>query len=130
ETIWTVATLAVLCGLFALTLRAIAKVDTPSEVDRAPDLVVTGHQWWWEARYPNGAETAGEIHIPAGRRLLVRINSADVIHDFWVPELARKMDAVPGRDAYIWLEANRPGRYQGLCSRFCGAQHAWMHFTV
>ena len=75
--------------------------------------MITGHQWWWEARYPNGAATASEIHIPAGRRLLARIESADVIHDFWVPQLARKMDAVPGRAGYIWLEADDPGTYAG-----------------
>jgi cytochrome c oxidase subunit 2 len=60
----------------------------------------------------------------------VRIESSDVIHDFWVPQLARKMDAVPGRSAYIWLQADTPGTYQGVCSEFCGAQHARMHFLV
>lgn len=136
EAIWTAVTVIVLGGLFLLTVRAMARIDAPLEPGKEPDLVVTGHQWWWEirypsdARYPNGVATTGEIHIPAGHRLLVRINSADVIHDFWVPQLARKMDAVPGRDGYIWLEANKPGRYQGMCSEFCGAQHAWMHFVV
>lgn len=136
EAAWTVATLIVLGGLFLATVRAMARIDAPLDPNRPPDLIVTGHQWWWEARYPgdsrypNGVATASEIHIPAGRRLLVRINSADVIHDFWVPELARKMDAVPGRDGYIWLEATKPGSYQGMCSEFCGAQHAWMRFVV
>ncbi len=130
EAAWTITTTVVLGVLFLATVRAMALIDAPLDPNQSPDLVVTGHQWWWEARYRNGAVTSSEIHIPAGRRLLVRINSADVIHDFWVPELARKMDAVPGRDGYIWLEANRPGRYQGTCSEFCGAQHAWMHFVV
>lgn len=130
EAIWTGVTVIVLGGLFLLTVRAMAKIDAPLEPGTAPDLVVTGHQWWWEAQYPNGVVTTGEIHIPVGHRLLVRIDSADVIHDFWVPQLARKMDAVPGLDGYIWLEANKPGRYQGMCSEFCGAQHAWMHFVI
>lgn len=136
EVAWTVITLVVLSALFVATVRAMARIDAPLDPSQPPDLVVTGHQWWWEARYPsevrypNGVITSSEIHIPAGRRLLVRIDSADVIHDFWVPELARKMDAVPGRDGYIWLEAYRPGRYQGMCSEFCGAQHAWMRFVV
>jgi len=108
----------------------MALVDAPREPDRPPDLVVTGHQWWWDARYANGAGAANEIHIPAGRRLLTRIDSADVIHDFWVPQLGRKMDAVPGRPGYIWLQANTPGTYRGSCSEFCGAQHAWMRFLV
>jgi cytochrome c oxidase subunit 2 len=130
EMIWTAIPVLVLAALFVLTVRAIALIDAPIQPNQPPDLVVTGHQWWWEARYPNGVATTSEIHVPAGRRLLVRVTSADVIHDFWVPELARKMDAVPGRDGYIWLEANEPGRYQGMCSEFCGAQHAWMHFVV
>jgi cytochrome c oxidase subunit 2 len=61
---------------------------------------------------------------------LARVESADVIHDFWVPELARKIDAVPGRASYIWLESDTPGIYDGACSEFCGVQHAWMRFRV
>lgn len=130
EITWTVIPLAIVIALFAVTVTAMARIDAPDEPDRSPDLVVTGHQWWWEARYPNGALAVTEFHIPVGKRLLVRIESSDVIHDFWVPQLARKMDAVPGRPSYIWLEADVPGTYQGQCSEFCGAQHAWMHFYV
>jgi cytochrome c oxidase subunit II len=130
ETLWTVIPLAIVIALFALTVRAMARIDAPDKPDRAPDLVVTGHQWWWDARYPNGAVAVTEIHIPIGRRLLVRVESTDVIHDFWAPQLARKMDAVPGRPSYIWLEADAPGTYPGQCSEFCGTQHAWMHFYV
>ncbi len=130
ETLWTVVPLAIVTGLFIVTVRAMVAIDAPQESGRSPDIVVTGHQWWWEARYPNGVVVPWDIHIPVGRRLRARIESADVIHDFWVPELARKMDAVPGRWGYIWLEANTPGEYAGTCSEFCGAQHAWMRFRV
>ena len=130
EILWTVVPLAIVIVLFALTVSAMARIDAPSDPDRAADLVVTGHQWWWDARYPNGAVAVTEIHIPVGKRLLVRVESTDVIHDFWVPQLARKMDAVPGHPGYIWLEADAPGTYAGQCSEFCGAQHAWMHFYV
>lgn len=130
EIAWTAIPLIVVTVMFIVTVRAMALIDAPAEPDRAPDLVVSGHQWWWDARYPNGAIAVTEIHIPTGKRLLVRIESTDVIHDFWVPQLARKMDAVPGRPSYIWLEADTPGTYQGVCSEFCGAQHAWMHFYV
>jgi cytochrome c oxidase subunit 2 len=130
EITWTVIPLVVVLAIFVFTIRTMAYVDAPLEPDRPPDLVITGHQWWWEARYPNGARTAREIHIPAGRRLLAQIESADVIHDFWAPQLARKMDAVPGRTGYIWLRADVPGRYQGACSEFCGMQHAGMRFEV
>lgn len=130
EILWTVAPLAIMTGLFVVAVRAMVLIDAPQESSLTPDLTITGHQWWWDARYPNGAVATGDIHIPARRRLLARIESSDVIHDFWAPELARKMDAVPGRPSYIWLEADSPGSYAGACSEFCGAQHAWMRFRV
>lgn len=130
EVLWTVVPLAIMIGLFVITVRAMVLIDAPQETGQAPDLTITGHQWWWDARYPNGAIATSDIHIPAGRRLLVRIESRDVIHDFWAPELARKMDAVPGRPSYISLQADAPGTYSGACSEFCGAQHAWMRFRV
>jgi cytochrome c oxidase subunit II len=130
EVLWTVVPLLIVAVLFVMTVRTMGAIDAPRQPGQTPDLLVTGHQWWWEARYPDGAVTAGEIHIPVGRRLLVQLESADVIHDFWVPQLARKMDAVPGLSGYIWLEADVPGVYQGTCAEFCGAQHAWMRFVV
>lgn len=130
EIAWTAIPLLIVMVLFVATVRIMAAIDAPLAPDGPPDVVITGHQWWWEARYPNGADTANEIHIPAGRRLLARIESADVIHDFWAPQLARKMDAVPGRPAYLWLDADAPGTYSGTCSEFCGMQHAWMRFEV
>jgi cytochrome c oxidase subunit 2 len=74
--------------------------------------------------------TANEIHIPAGAKWLVQLESADVIHDFWVPRLGPKMDVVPGNTNHIWLEAGAAGQYDGTCAEFCGAQHAWMRFLV
>ncbi|MEZ4616530.1 MAG: c-type cytochrome [Caldilineaceae bacterium] len=74
--------------------------------------------------------TANEIHIPTGQPLLVQLASADVIHDFWVPKLGRKMDAIPGHPNQLWLQADQPGTYLGACAEFCGAQHAWMRLRV
>ncbi len=130
EILWTVIPLLIVTGLFVVTVRAMLAIDAPQDSSRTPDLVITGHQWWWDARYPNGVLATGDIHIPTSRRLLARIQSTDVIHDFWVPELARKMDAIPGRASYIWLQADTPGTYGGACSEFCGVQHAWMRFRV
>jgi cytochrome c oxidase subunit 2 len=130
EVIWTVVPLLIVTGLFIVTVRAMVLIDAPQDSTRPPDLIITAHQWWWDAHYPNGVVVPWDIHIPTARRLRVRIESADVIHDFWVPELARKMDAVPGRWSYIWLEADTPGTYAGTCSEFCGAEHAWMRFRV
>ena len=96
-----------------------------------PDLVVTGHQFWWQVDYPNsGVITANEIHIPTGKPLSVRLESKDVLHEFWVPKLTRKMSNVPGQPNHIWLQADKPGTYIGQCSEFCGTQHAWMRILV
>jgi cytochrome c oxidase subunit 2 len=97
----------------------------------SPDLVVTGHQFWWQVDYPgSGVITANEIHIPTRKPLSVRLESKDVLHEFWVPELTRKMSNVPGQPNHIWLQADKPGTYIGQCSEFCGTQHAWMRILV
>ena len=129
EIIWTVIPFLIVVFLFVLTLRGMNRADPPPAP--SPDLVVTGHQFWWEAQYPaSGAVTANEIHIPIGKPLSVRLDSKDVLHEFWVPELARKMTTVPGQPNHIWLQADKPGVYIGTCSEFCGTQHAWMRILV
>ena len=92
---------------------------------------VVGHQWFWEVRYPGtSAVTANEIHIPVRRRVRVVATTADVIHSFWVPELNRKIDMIPGRRNTVLLDAERPGVYRGQCAEFCGLQHAHMSLLV
>jgi cytochrome c oxidase subunit II len=129
EIIWTVGPALIVFWLFVLTARGMRQADPPE--NQPPDLIVISHQWWWEARYPHtGVVTANEIHIPAGSKWLARLESADVIHDFWVPRLGPKMDVVPGMTNHIWLEATAPGSYAGTCAEYCGAQHSWMRFSV
>jgi cytochrome c oxidase subunit 2 len=129
EIIWTAIPFLIVVFLFVLTLRGMNRADPPPAP--SPDLIVTGHQFWWEAQYPaSGAVTANEIHIPIGKPLSVRLDSKDVLHEFWVPELARKMTTVPGQLNHIWLQADKPGVYIGTCSEFCGTQHAWMRILV
>ena len=129
EIIWTVGPTLIIIWFFVLTAGAMRRSD-PS-VRSEPDLMVIAHQWWWEVRYPQtSVVTANEIHIPVGRKWLVHLESADVIHDFWVPALARKMDVIPGYTNHIWLEASVPGKYAGTCAEYCGAEHAWMRFFV
>jgi len=92
---------------------------------------VIGHQWWWEARYDDGHPvTANEIHIPARTRVNVVETTADVIHSFWVPQLNRKIDMIPGQRNHVLLYADHPGKYRGQCSQFCGLQHARMAMFV
>jgi cytochrome c oxidase subunit 2 len=116
--------------LFFLTVKTMYAVDPPKG-DREPDIVIIGHQWWWELYYPKSRVlTANELHIPVGEKWLARLESVDVIHDFWVPELFRKIDLVPGHPNYIWLVAGKPGIYLGACAEFCGLQHANMRIRV
>ncbi len=103
--------------------------------EAALELEVIGHRWWWEVRYPGAAAgetvaSANEIRIPAGRPVAIALSSADVIHSFWVPSLAGKIDAIPGRVNRIVLRAAQPGSFRGQCAEFCGAQHARMVLEV
>ena len=137
ELTWTIIPLVVVLVLFILTVlhmrSASARpgnkaIDLP---DRQPDIVAIGNQWWWEFRYPaSGVVTANEIHLPVGRQVLVQLEASDVIHDFWIPQLEHKMDMVPGQVNYLWLEADRPGTFQGACAEYCGNQHAWMRILA
>jgi cytochrome c oxidase subunit 2 len=133
EIVWTAIPALILIVLFGFTVSTMTNIQAglPSS-NSTPDLEVVGHQWWWEYRYPkSGAVTANEAHIPVGQKWLVQVKSADVIHSFWVPQLGRKMDAIPGKpDNYIFLQADEPGLYQGTCSEYCGTEHAWMRIRV
>ncbi|MGI8635623.1 MAG: cytochrome c oxidase subunit II [Segetibacter sp.] len=121
---------AMIILFFFLTIRTMGKV-LPSADGRVPDVVITGHQFWWEAQYPSQNVTAAnEIHLPAGRTILLKLLSTDVIHDWWIPEFGNKMDLVSGRENFLWLHIKKPGRYYGACSEFCGAQHAGMRIVV
>ncbi|MEJ2208109.1 MAG: cytochrome c oxidase subunit II [Anaerolineae bacterium] len=129
---WTAAPLLLVLGLLVWTGVVMARSDPPHPTNTSnPDLVIIAHQWWWEYRYPkSNVLTANEMHMPTGVRWLVQVESADVIHSWWVPSLGRKMDAIPGHPNYLWLQIDQTGEYHGTCSEFCGAEHAWMRILV
>jgi cytochrome c oxidase subunit 2 len=124
--------LVTLIALFGVSdVWLVRKTAPPAPRTTAMTIDVIGHQWWWEVRYPRtSAVTANEIHIPVDTRVNVVATTADVIHSFWVPQLARKIDMVPGRFNRVLLEADRPGAYRGQCAEFCGFQHAHMSLYV
>jgi cytochrome c oxidase subunit 2 len=112
-------------------LYVIKKTEAPALGSTRMSVQVIGHDWWWEVRYPGSrAVTANEIHIPARTRVDMVGTTADVIHSFWVPELNRKADLIPGRVNRLLLDANHPGEYRGQCAEFCGQQHAHMAMYV
>ena len=120
--------------VFVDTMRALALLS-PHRQEADLEIDVIGWQWWWEIRYRDpgrgwSARTANEIHIPVGRRVRVFLSTGDVIHSFWVPKLAGKLDLVPGKVNVFWIEASEPGVYRGQCAEFCGLQHANMSLYV
>jgi len=120
-----------LAFFFYQTVMTMNTVSPAVPKNSQPDVVITGHQWWWEVDYPSAhVVTANEVHLPVGKRLLMQMRSADVIHDWWVPELGNKIDLVPNMSNYLWLNIHKAGNYIGACSEFCGAQHAWMRINV
>jgi cytochrome c oxidase subunit 2 len=128
-------TLVILLVTFAGTMVTLNAASHPP---RTPAVVmdVTGHQWWWEVSYRDpahpetGFTTANEVHLPIGEPLLVRLHSADVIHSFWLPQIAGKTDVIPGQVNEMWVEAQRPGTSRGMCGEYCGLQHAMMALPV
>ncbi len=103
--------------------------------DEALKIRVTGWMWWWQIDYLDAdgnivATTANEMHVPVDQPVHVLLESADVIHSFWVPNLQGKTDMVPGRTNHSWFVANTAGTFRGQCAEFCGVQHALMSFTV
>jgi cytochrome c oxidase subunit 2 len=110
--------------------QAMRWVPTSAPRD-AMVVEMVAHQWWWEVHYPDQQVTArNELHIPVGQRVNLQLTSADVIHSFWVPELAGKMDALPDGVNTLVLQADQPGQHQSLCAEFCGLEHANMRLRV
>jgi len=120
---------------FAGTLVTLNAASRPS-ITPSMTIDVTGHQWWWEVTYSQandpalGFTTANEIHLPVGEPVRVRLHSADVIHSFWLPQIAGKMDVIPGQVNETWLEARKAGNSRGMCGEYCGMQHAAMALDV
>jgi cytochrome c oxidase subunit 2 len=133
---WTVAPSLLLAGVAVFTIPLIFQLAAkPSD---AMTINVTGHQWWWEVKYPTQRlTTANEVHIPVGRKVYITLTSGDsgsagpaVIHSFWVPRLAGKQDLEPGRFTHLLIQADAPGTYLGQCAEYCGLSHANMHLRV
>ena len=121
EATWTAAPAVILVIIGIPTVGMIfnqeSRVDPVGE-----DLVVnvTGYQWWWEFEYPElGITTANELHIPTGRRVVLNVNSGDVLHSFWVPQLAGKRDLIPNQDNQLWLERRRTGALPRVSAPSC-----------
>ena len=136
ELAWTVVPFLIVIVLFLTTTRYIFAIERQPETPDAVEVTVIGNQWWWEIRYPRlGIVTANELHVPVSDAArptptFITLQSADVIHSFWIPQLAGKTDLVPGKTNRMWIDPRTPGTYVGQCAEFCGLQHAGMLLTV
>lgn len=122
----------VLGALLAYGLPVLPALLAPGR-EGGLEIEVAARQWWWRVRYRADAghvETANELRLPVGERVGLRLESADVIHSFWVPSIAGKVDMIPGRVTRLALEPTRTGVFRGACAEYCGASHGLMGFVV
>ncbi|MCE9555232.1 MAG: cytochrome c oxidase subunit II [Planctomycetes bacterium] len=139
ELAWTVAPLLTVFVLLMVVIRTVADTRRPEiKKDAEPVRVrVIGHRWWWEYQYPDypGLTTANELHVPGSakdrpRPVHLELESADVVHSYWVPRLAGKTDLIPGHKNMMWFQTEQEGVYRGQCAEYCGTQHANMLIRV
>jgi cytochrome c oxidase subunit 2 len=136
ELAWTIIPILIIVTLFLGTARVLFSVQDARKPTSALDVIVVGHQFWWEFRYPQyNVTTANEMHVPVSnpafsRPTFMKLTSADVMHSFWVPNLAGKTDLLPNRVNEMWIDPQETGVYLGQCAQFCGMQHAKMLLRV
>ncbi len=136
ELAWTIVPVVIVVVLFLTTARMIFSIQDHPRPKNALDITVVGHQFWWEYRYPQyGVVVANEMHVPMStpgqvRPTFMKLQSADVWHSFWVPQLAGKVDNIPDHINDMWIDPHVPGVYVGQCGQFCGVEHAMMLIRV
>jgi cytochrome c oxidase subunit II len=134
EIAWTLIPVVLVILVAVPTVRTIFAteytIDPATYTDDDVVIRATGYQWWFEFDYGDGIVTSSEMHIPIGRRVIVELDSADVLHAFWVPNLAGKRDMIPNQANTVFFQADRPGVYFGQCAEYCLGAHAYMRFRV
>jgi len=149
EIAWTAGAALILVALAGLTFAKLDGIVTPARsgpaaagalyasIDQPPPpggnalrIKVTGRQFIWKYRYPNGAYSYEELVVPVNTTVLLDLFSRDVNHSWWIPKLGGKADAIPGYTNHTWFKATRPGVFRGQCAELCGAHHAEMTATV
>ncbi len=142
EILWTAIPAVILAIIAVPTVQTIFKTQAVASAD-ALQVEVWGHQWWWEFRYPQytttGANgkvdtlvTANELYLPVGRKVNFKLQTIDVLHSFWIPQMGGKRDLITNHVNYLWFTPDSVGEgaWNGFCAEYCGASHANMHFKV
>ncbi|HTU44834.1 MAG TPA: cytochrome c oxidase subunit II [Bryobacteraceae bacterium] len=136
ELAWTVIPVLIVIALLLTGVRGIASIQKAQRPPGALEVIVTGHQYWWEYRYPGlRIVTANELHVPVSdpahpTPTFLTLLSADTDHSFWVPRLAGKTDLIPNHPNRMWIDPHQPGIFLGQCAQYCGTQHAKMLLRV
>jgi len=136
ELAWTVIPVLIVVALFLAATRVILAVQNAPRPPGALEVIVTGHQYWWEYRYPQlNITTANELHVPVSdpahpRPTFLTLLSADTDHSFWVPRLGGKTDLIPNHPNQMWIDPQQTGLFLGQCAQYCGTQHAKMLLRV
>jgi len=136
EIAWTVIPILIVFVLTMATARVVLAIQNKRATADALQVTVIGHQWWWEFRYP-GVEvvTANELHVPVSTMVkpsltFLKLESADVAHSFWAPQLSGKTDLIPNHPNSMWIDPRQEGTFLGNCAEYCGMQHANMLLRV
>jgi cytochrome c oxidase subunit 2 len=136
EVAWTVIPILIVLVLTLATARVVVAIQNKRAPADALQVTVVGHQWWWEIRYPAlGIVTANELHVPLSTQAkpaltFLKLESADVAHSFWVPQLSGKTDMIPNQTNSMWIDPREEGTFLGNCAEYCGTQHANMLLRV
>jgi cytochrome c oxidase subunit 2 len=129
EIIWTAIPIVIIAIIFGFVFYKLPGISGPPSATAAPgqiEIKVDAHQFYWQFTYPNGAVSIDELHLPVGKVAKLKINSEDVDHSWWIPQLGGKTDAIPGRTNTVWYQPNKVGTYYGQCAEFCGIFHERM----
>ena len=131
EITWTIIPAIIIVIIAIPTVIGIWQTQVMPDEEDSLVINAVGHQWWFEFNYPSEeVVTANELHLPEDTNVIVNIESQDVLHSFWIPKIAGKVDMVHNHENHLWIKADNPGLYYGQCAEFCGVAHAMMRFRV
>ena len=131
ELAWTITPVLIVIVLGLITAGRIFVLQKDEPPPNSLAIRVVGHQWWWELQYKDyDFITANELHLPIGQTAFLDLESEDVIHSFWVPQLSGKTDLIPTRTNHMWIQPKETGLFVGQCAEYCGTQHAHMLLRV
>src|SRR5699024_2686002 len=131
ETVWTIIPIILLIIIAVPTTIATFDLASTKEAKDSINIDVTGNQYWWHFDYTNeDVQTSQDLYVPTGEKVFLHLNSSDVIHSFWVPSIAGKMDVNPENENTMYIEVDEEGVYYGKCAEFCGPSHSLMDFKI